>query len=1096
MITKMRGTSQAALLGATLLIALILASFSALSRNSSAAHPGDLDPTFGTGGKVITNLGASNSTDRVNALAVQGDAKIVVIGDSDFTLVRYNGDGTLDTSFGLGGKVITENIGTAAEVAIQSDGKIVLAGTNGYSFVLARYNTNGSLDMSFDNDGIVVTLITFRDAATALAIQNDGKIVAAGHTGVEYPESDFALVRYNANGSLDDSFGNGGIVTTTVGNISVATSLALQSDGKIVAAGYSWLTWNDYDFALARYNADGSLDTTFSDDGKVITPISGGLDYINSVALQGDGKIVVAGNGYGDGGDSDFVLARYNTDGSLDSSFDGDGKVLTDFDNYDDSARGVVIQGDGKIVAAGFKSGTSYYDFALARYNLDGTLDISFDGDGKVTTPITMIDYDAAYAIALQADGKIIAAGYKVVVSDTDFALTRYNTNGSLDTSFGGDGIVLTNIGNRNDVANSVALQADGKIIVAGMSSTRLTGEFALVRYNPDGSLDTSFGTDGIVTTVFGTDYAEVTAVVVVSDGKIVAVGTSWYDNNSKVALARYNPDGSLDLGFGSNGKIVTAIGGGRRAVAIQPDGKIVVAGFDNSFTLVRYNTNGTLDTSFDGDGIATTTFGNGFYHSASVAIQTDGKIVAGGMGGTEFDLNFALARYNADGTLDVSFGAGGKVLTDTGNSADLGGYVATQSDGKIVLAGFSFSSGNYGYDNVLVRYNTNGTLDPTFDGDGIAITYTLENDSVNSIALQGDGKILAAGYRQLPSDSFGLALARYNTDGSLDTGFGVGGFSVTSVDDHYQGPTALAIQNDHKIVLVGTINNNAVMKSDFALLRYEGGISSAPASHRLLDFDGDGKADLSVFRPAEATWFIERSSGGGLIAQQWGLSTDKLAPADYDGDGKTEVAIFRDGVWYQLNLSNNVFAVTQFGQAGDIPVPADYDGDGKADLAVYRQGIWYIKQSSLGFAVVQFGSPTDKPVAADYDGDGKVDPAVYRDGTWYLLRSTEGFTAVQFGLSTDRPVTADYDGDSKSDVAVYRDGRWYILGSGTGFRAVNFGLSTDIPVPADYDGDSKADIAVFRNGTWYMRRSSDGVFEFFYWGTTGDVPLESVYVP
>ncbi len=260
-------------------------------------------------------------------------------------------------------------------------------------------------------------------------------------------------------------------------------------------------------------------------------------------------------------------------------------------------------------------------------------------------------------------------------------------------------------------------------------------------------------------------------------------------------------------------------------------------------------------------------------------------------------------------------------------------------------------------------------------------------------------------------------------------------------------------------------------------------------------DFDGDGKSDPGVFRPANGTWYLLRSQSG-FSGAQFGLSSDKITPADFDGDGKTDIAVFRDGIWHWLNSSNNNFNSVQFGQAGDIPVPSDYTGDGRSELAVYRSGIWYtLNLANNQFQAAQFGISTDKPVSADFDGDGKTDFAVYRDGVWYLLRSMAGFTAVQFGVASDKPTVGDYDGDSKADQAVYRNGIWYILGSTQGFYAVQFGIASDIPVAADYDGDGKTDVAVFRDGIWYLLRSQQG-FGVIQFGTTNDRAIPAAFVP
>jgi cytochrome c peroxidase len=216
-------------------------------------------------------------------------------------------------------------------------------------------------------------------------------------------------------------------------------------------------------------------------------------------------------------------------------------------------------------------------------------------------------------------------------------------------------------------------------------------------------------------------------------------------------------------------------------------------------------------------------------------------------------------------------------------------------------------------------------------------------------------------------------------------------------------------------------------------------------------DFDGDGKTDVSVFRPSGGSWFISNSSNGSSTTNNFGFSTDTLAPADYDGDGKTDIAVFRNGAWY-IQRSRDGFVALAFGQTDDRPQPGDYDGDGKVDLAVFRSGTWYIQQSRDGFKAAQFGVGTDKPVAADYDGDSKTDIAVYRSGVWYLLQSTSGFAGLQFGAAEDKPMLGDYDGDGKSDFAVFRapDGVWYILqNANNAVRVQNWGTSGDIPVPA-----------------------------------------------
>jgi uncharacterized delta-60 repeat protein len=385
--------------------------------------------------------------------------------------------GDLDLSFGTGGKVITYVAGgEISDVAVQPDGKIVAAGDIGGHFGLARYNVDGSLDPMFDVDGLVTTPFgPCCDDATAVAIQSNGKIVAAGFTS----QQDFALARYNADGSLDTSFdGDGdGTATTDFGGSDIANGVAIQPDGKIVAAG-STFSGGVLSFALARYNPDGSLDTTFDTDGRVTTDF--GLSAVaNDVAIQTDGKIVAAGFGPG----LQFALVRYNPNGSLDSTFDGDGRAGTNFGSasFSSFAQGLAIQSNGKIVVAG-EIQKPAWDFALARFNPDGSLDASFDTDGLVTTDFGS-DFESANDVATQADGKVVAAGFSGSQFFGDFALARYEPNGTLDSSFGTDGEVITDFGSVFDGVNSVAIQADGKIVATGRSVSGVSLAFALTRY-------------------------------------------------------------------------------------------------------------------------------------------------------------------------------------------------------------------------------------------------------------------------------------------------------------------------------------------------------------------------------------------------------------------------------------------------------------------------------------------------------------------------------------------------------------------------------------------------------------------------------------
>jgi hypothetical protein len=309
-------------------------------------------------------------------------------------------------------------------------------------------------------------------------------------------------------------------------------------------------------------------------------------------------------------------------------------------------------------------------------------------------------------------------------------------------------------------------------------------------------------------------------------------------------------------------------------------------------------------------------------------------------------------------------------------------------------------------------------------------------------------------------------------------------------------------------------------------------GNMSATNRNPVADFDGDGKTDISVFRPSDGYWYISKSSGGYLFVP-WGLATDTIVPGDYDGDGKTDLAVYRlgpktpqfgnitDNTWYILRSSDNTLFARQFGKNGqfevDTPLPADYDGDRKTDLGLYTQSdhlgspsYFTVLQSLSNLRLhTRWGFTTDRRVPEDYDGDGKVDYAVFRGGIysspteqniWYILQSSDSKVRIEyFGLPTDRLVPADYDGDGEADIAVWRpsNGYWYwISSSDKSFNSIQFGISEDKPVPGDYDGDGKTDVAVFRpsNRTWYIQQSTKG-FRAEQFGLSADIPIPSVFV-
>ena len=487
--------------------------------------------------------------------------------------------GNLDPTFGSGGTVRTDfsgNIDRANTVAIQPDGKIVAAGSSFSNaktvedFIVARYNTNGSLDKRFGSNGKITTDF-FRnvDQVNALAIQPDGKIVVAGFAqlaGAGGTPRVFALARYTSDGRVDSSFGNGGSLTTSFGGtFAAASAIMLQPDGKIVVAGTAdfnpRVPNSGLDFALARYLANGSLDASFGDAGKVVFDFFGSFDQANAAALQPDGKIIVVGSASYDSVNRDigFSLTRFNPDGSTDFGFATGGKQITDFFNAGAKANAIVLQADGKFVVAGTASDSATRpvatDFALARYNSDGSLDPTFGIGGETSVPFSDSAAEQANALAIAPDGKIIVAGsaFKTFATPPDFALRRYNSDGSIDTTFGAGGAVTTDFAGGTDNAQALAIQPNGNVVVAGRAF-RSNFDLALARYvndiataphdtTPPTTPDALAATASSSTTIdlswtASTDDVGVTGYEVFRDGGAAAVGTTSGTTFSDTGLA------------------------------------------------------------------------------------------------------------------------------------------------------------------------------------------------------------------------------------------------------------------------------------------------------------------------------------------------------------------------------------------------------------------------------------------------------------------------------------------------------------------------------------------------------------------------------
>ncbi len=971
--------------------------------NATAAS-GDVDPTF----KATLAVVPGND---VYQTAVQPDGKTVIFGQFHVVdgiardgLARLNADGTLDTSFNppkltfFGGPVLV------TAIAIQTDGKIVIAGRftslNGvYRGGLARLNSDGTPDTAFNSSTALNGLVQ----GIAMRLDSDGSIVFSADKNFGGPANHPVLIRVNSDGSFNkEIFG------------STAADLLFLPDGKILRSVID---------GVQRLNPDLTTDGAFQE-----------ISVTGRLARQSDGKIIVAGSFSTYNEFPIGKIARFNVDGSFDATFN------TNNDGANNPIYTVAVLPNDKIVIGGiFSSYNSVNRQKIAILNSDGTLDSS--------NPQT--DFLAVNDLDVRDDGTFFAGG--TTPTQTPFVhgpIVLLNSDGSRVASFsakigwGAPGLRLF-------------VLPDGKFFASGLFNNA-TGAFrnGLAKFNADGSVDSTFDP-----TAFTSTFPTFNAIGVQADDKIIVGGANTGRN-----LTRLNSDGSLDIEF-PNTPVV-------HDTKIQQDGNILVSGIDSGTTpfIRRYNANGTLDTTFNvsvNDDVL------------KIVLQPDGKVL---IAGDFLQVNSAnrgrIARLNTDGSLDTTF--------NPPSGANAAVYdAALQSDGKVIIGGI-FSGVNFSTQANIARLNTDGSLDAGFN--------PQVSGAVETLKVQPDDRVLIGGAFEAVNNTVRPRIARLTKNGSLDFRFdpGTGTNNVTDIE----------MQPDGRVLAVGNFQS-----FDGSLAIGIVRLLNSLTSHSLYDFDGDGRADISVFRPSTNRWYELRSSDSQVEETTFGAAGDIPVAADFDGDGKTDEAIFRPSTgswWYQSSIDNSHNAV-QFGQAGDVPRPSDFDGDGRSDFIVYRPStsVWYRLGTTGQVSVMQFGTAEDKPVVGDFDGDGKSDVAVYRPSTgtwWYAASGTAGqFHAVQFGISTDIPAPADFDGDGRTDLAVYRpsQGVWYILKSSNGSVVTTaFGISEDRPVPADYDGDGQADIAVFRpsTGVWYLLQSTSG-FGAVQFGITEDRPIPGSFI-
>jgi uncharacterized delta-60 repeat protein len=713
---------------------------------------GSLDQAYGENGYSIpVEVGWGHAVLLPDKKIVLGGIFYYANYIQDFGMARLTAGGKLDSSFS-GDGIQTTDFSSPYDfisgIALQNDGKIVAVGTfdNHQGFALARYNPDGSPDNSFSGDGKQVTQFenSFTARPTAVAVDANGRIIVAGVTG-----AGFTVAAYLPDGTPDNQFSSDGKEFYTASPLYGApNALVIQNDGKIVVAGNTYGS-EDFNFNLLRLNFDGTYDNSFSDDGKVLLNLP--PDNATGLAIDNSGSIWVSGSAYIDGHEQ-VLLAKFTSSGIPDNSFSEDGFASARISDFYISPGGLAIQSNGKILVVGnhtiLEAGNKFF---VVRFNSNGTLDNSMDGDG-ILSDFKQYGYTSYNASAVQTDGKIITAGVaRIATFINDFAVARYNTDGSLDKSFSQDGMLtipfnLPGGAFQTGVANAIAIQADGKIIVVGSCSNSQEEDFAIVRLNPDGSLDNTFSGDGKVTADFtgpGEIYVpdQAYAVSIQADGKIVVAGTRGWD----FALARYNADGTPDNSFSLDGKLVTQSLGQALDIVILPDGKIVAAGGgrrggDEDFAIVRYLTNGELDQSFGLNGIATIDFGGYYEFASAMSLLQDGRIIIAGTTGGQSGTRMAVAKINPNGSPDLSFSLDGKVVLQLGSTTEYCTSLVLLPDGRILLGGHGAG------DLALVRLNPDGTLDNNFIFPGSYFLNLHSNvDRIESLSIHNN-RIYAAG--------------------------------------------------------------------------------------------------------------------------------------------------------------------------------------------------------------------------------------------------------------------------------------------------------------------------------------------------------------
>ena len=796
--------------------------------------------------------------------------------------------------------------------------------------------------------------------------------------------------------------------------------------------------------------------------------------------------------------------------GDLVASFGdvADGISADGFYNGEAKSYDILLQSDGKVITIGYCENGNNQDICLARFNSDGSIDTAFGDDGIVKTKNTCGDNDAGIKGVLQSDGKIVVVGGTDSAGVSKTCVLRYNTDGSLDTDFGTDGITTTDIsgaGHQN-APQAVLIDGNGNIVIAGYVDNGSDLDFFIARYTSAGVLDGTFGTNGITTTDFSGDYDRAYDIVMQSDNKFVVGG--YADNSSGIsefALARYSNSGSLDTTYGTSGKVTTAFNGQDDtcyAIDIDDDDSIVATGYaqvgasEYSVALAKYSSTGALDATFGSGGKVTTSIGSLMDIALDITIQSDHTILVAGINYTTASTSdLAVLKYTSAGALDTTFDSDGIATTNIiGASVEVAYGIAVKSDGTIYLTGAAAST----YPVLVVSFDSTGALNTSFDTDGkvteeVGSAWSL----ANAMVMQGDGKVIQAGYAaDMALGKYVFALQRYDTNGGLDATFGTEGQATTAASSDSSSALAVALQSDGKIVAVGYAYDGS--DYDFAIVRYndDGSLDTGFGASGIKTIDVSGASREDV-----ATSVVIQSDGKIVVGgYSYDGSKNLFALVRLSGtDGSLDTSFDTDGiVTTAADTNNSRITGLALDSSGDIYAGgyaengsnryqfavAKYDHtDGSLDTTFDTDGI----QTASNPAIV---SKNDYGNAITIQSDGKI-----LLGGYTKLTSQTNFAVVRFNTDGSLDTSFDTDGmaftdldsssyDYATSIMVQPNGK-IVVGGYTGS-----GVSSDLHNYAFVrydDSDGSVDASQIYSSSCYLKAPIDSTVN-----VTPDVPCRS----